>query len=137
LQKFKIPKFEARLYCGIFKKINSKLILVTLIYRAGYIDDIEMFYVKDNPIEFLKIKLKESKHFAQIRYVFLIIDQLLFNLKDFNNFPKPLIIKTKKKILLKNVSKQEYETLKSRGYLKHSLNILKVILKIFNHEILS
>jgi hypothetical protein len=136
LQKFKIPKLEARLYCASFRKINSKLILVTLVYRAGYIDDIEMFYVKDDPINFLKIKLKESKHFAQIRYVFLIIDQL-FNLKNFENFPKPLIIKTKKKILLKNVSRQEYETLKSRGYLKHSLNILRVILKIFNHEILS
>jgi hypothetical protein len=136
LQKFKIPKLEARLYCASFRKINSKLILVTLVYRAGYIDDIEMFYVKDDPIDFLKIKLKESKHFAQIRYVFLIIDQL-FNFKNFENFPKPLIIKTKKKILLKNVSRQEYETLKSRGYLKHSLNILRVILKIFNHEILS
>ncbi len=136
MQKYKIPKLEARIYSAIFKNINSKLVLVTLIYRAGYIEDIEMFYVKEDPMDFFKTKLKESRHFAQIRYAFLITNQP-FDFTKLKDFTKPLIVKQGREIFLINLTKQEYEILKRRGYLKHSLNILKIILKIFNNEILS
>jgi len=121
-------KREARIGLIELKKIKNRILLIIIIYRAGYIDSIEIHKVpKDKNLgNFLK-KLLSERHFEQVR--FLIIKSSRILKKQEINLGKPFIIFFNKNIL-KNIDDKIYNILKERNYINDSLNILKIISKI-------
>jgi len=99
-----------------------------LIYRAGYIEDIEIH--KLNSIGEIFNYIMSSRHAKQIRYLVLNIDPSKFKKYPIENFHFPFIITNERKTELYGLEKSEYEILKKRGFIKDGLNISKMISKL-------
>jgi hypothetical protein len=101
-----------------------------VIYRAGYIEDVEFHEIK-NAQELLQ-KIVNSRHFKQIRYV--VIKGNISEMSDslFNNFPLPIIYMNKK-IRLYNLTEEEFKIINSRNFLRDGLNISKIISNLIKH----
>ena len=121
-------KAEARIAFVSIAKVKSKNIMTMVIYRAGYIEDIEFHEIDD--IEDSLEKIKNSRHSKQIRYVvFDIEDGRILNLGDFI-FPTIMI---NKEVVLKGLDESEYEILKNRGHISDGLNICKIISRLIKN----
>lgn len=101
-----------------------------IIYRAGYIEDVEFHEIKN--AEDVLQKIFNSRHFQQIRYVVMkgSIGKIPESL--FSNFPLP-IIHVNKKIRLYNLTEEEFKIINARNHLIDGLNISKIISNLIKH----
>lgn len=121
-------KKEARIAFLFFRRKSGKLRMGVLIYRAGYLDGVEFYKVKEEIGDILS-KLKTSRHFPQIRYV--ILDCSNLNLESMElNFEKPIVLMKRNIYKLHNMDEDEFRIIKKRGYLDDGLNICKMISRI-------
>jgi hypothetical protein len=123
-------KLEARIAFINLVRVDKKRIMSMVIYRAGYIEDVEFHEIK-NAQELLQ-KIVNSRHFKQIRYV--VIKGNISEMSDslFNNFPLPIIYMNKK-IRLYNLTEEEFKIINSRNFLRDGLNISKIISNLIKH----
>lgn len=123
-------KLEARIAFINLVRVDKKRIMSMVIYRAGYIEDVEFHEIK-NAQELLQ-KIVNSRHFKQIRYV--VIKGNISEMSDslFNNFPLPIIYMNKK-IRLYNLTEEEFKIINSRNFLGDGLNISKIISNLIKH----
>ncbi len=95
-----------------------------IVYRAGYIEDLE-FNELSNPDEILEL-IRKSRHWPQIRYVVIRSEKILFNEENLRNFSKPLIL-LGDGFKLYNMSEEDFKILLARGFIDDGLNITRMI----------
>lgn len=126
---FKLPKLESRISFITFFRRKNYTILINVIYRAGYVEDIVLNYVKELNDDILSNLLKKSKHYAQVRY-YVIKTNNKNKINFYNVFTKlgkPLILVIKNKIGKIGLSDKEYQVLNERSYILDGLNTLNII----------
>ncbi|MFP3189901.1 MAG: hypothetical protein RXR31_01005 [Thermoproteota archaeon] len=105
--------------------------MVSLIYRAGYIEDLLLSHLKGFSEHELSYQLKRSKHYRQIRYyVIKVNNKINLNLKRmFDGLEKPIILVKDNKMEKVGIIEEEFDALKRRSYITDGLNILITITK--------
>ncbi|HLI46784.1 MAG TPA: hypothetical protein VKU94_06275 [Geobacterales bacterium] len=122
-------KAEVRIAFISIVRLRNRRVMSMIIYRAGYIEDIEFHEIKEEK-DCLDIIIN-SRHSKQIRYV-------VFNAEAreimpyIETFPLPVILLDEEP-LLNRLEKHEYDFLESKGYIKDGLNICKIISKLIKH----
>lgn len=126
----RIPKLEARIAFIKIKRAKFRNFLLMLIYRAGYAEDFKFKMIKNDTIDFILDFILNSKHYPQIRYIFLKLNKKLDNIDKFKKLSKPIVILINSKKYFFNFSNEEYKILNKRGYIKNGLSILRIFSKI-------
>jgi|BEDMetMinimDraft_2_1075160.scaffolds.fasta_scaffold00278_17 hypothetical protein len=125
----KLPKLEARIAFFTIFSIKNVNLLLSIIYRAGYIEDLFILPIKDlNEITIANHILKSS-HYGQLRYyVFKPNKKIKLNFeKLYKTIKKPIIVSNKDLAFKLGLTNEEFYVLKRRSYILDGLNILNII----------